>query len=288
MTTLKIDSISKKYGKYMALDNISLSIEPGIFGLLGPNGAGKSTFMRILTAIQTLDSGSIEYGTVNWRNQLDVKRLIGYLPQKFSLYKHLTVMECLMHIATMKGISKEKNAKVEYVLEQVNLLEHRNKKIGKLSGGMIRRVGIAQAILGEPQIIIVDEPTAGLDPEERIRFRNILHKIGQRNLIIISSHIVEDIETICGNIAILHKGKILATGNVNSIRQSVNNLIRSAKVNPEELLSLENKVKIIRQQPIENQIYIRFLSEGDIEPNSEVEMPTLEDAYFYYMQSVGN
>lgn len=288
MTTLKIDSISKKYGKYMALDNISLSIKPGVFGLLGPNGAGKSTLMRILTTIQTYDSGSIEYGTVNWNNKLDVKRLLGYLPQKFSLYKHLTVTECLMHIATLKGISMEKKLKVEYVLEQVNLLEHRNKKIGKLSGGMIRRVGIAQAILGDPQIIIVDEPTAGLDPEERIRFRNILHKIGQHNLIIISSHIVEDIETICNDIAILHKGKILVTGNVNTIKQSVDKLIKSAKVDREELGRLENKVKIIRQQPIENHYYIRFLSEVDIEPHSKIELPTLEDAYFYYMQRVGS
>ncbi|NMI07147.1 ABC transporter ATP-binding protein [Paenibacillus sp. SZ31] len=283
MTNLIIQNISKMYGSKTVLNNINLEVQPGIFGLLGPNGAGKSTLMRILTTVESYDDGTIEFGVLNWKQKQKVKNLIGYLPQNFSLYKQLTVIECLLHIAGLKGIRKDRAAKVLKVLEQVNLLEVKDSKISKLSGGMVRRVGIAQAILGDPKIIIVDEPTAGLDPEERIRFRNILHKIGQKNTVVISSHIVEDIETLCTKAAILHKGSVLRNEEINALRESVNKLIWSTEVDQKELNLIQDELKVIRQQSIGNRFKIRFLSK---EPpvDSVVEIPTLEDAYFYYMQ----
>ena len=200
MHTLAINNVTKQYGSFTALQGVDLQIEPGVFGLLGPNGAGKSTLMRILTTLQPADSGHIEYDGLSWQKQHLVRDIIGYLPQKFSLYKHLKVKEALTHVAVLKGIKTPRDS-VQDVLHRVNLEEHQNKKIGALSGGMIRRLGIAQAILGNPQIMIVDEPTAGLDPEERIRFRNILQTLGTSKTIIISSHIVEDIETVCDQAA---------------------------------------------------------------------------------------
>jgi len=283
MTNLIIQNISKKYSSKPVLNNVNLEIPSGIFGLLGPNGAGKSTLMRILTTVESYDDGTIGFGEVNWKQKQKVKRLIGYLPQNFSLYKQLTAMECLLHIASLKGIRHERAAKVLEKLEQVNLLEIKDSKISTLSGGMVRRVGIAQAILGDPQIIIVDEPTAGLDPEERIRFRNILHKIGQNNTIIISSHIVEDIETLCAEAAILYKGSILTSGTINNLSEGVNRLIWSTEVDQQELNRIQDKVKIIRQQSAGNKFKIRYLSREPL-VNSVHEAPTLEDAYFYYMQ----
>ncbi|MBW7476032.1 ATP-binding cassette domain-containing protein [Paenibacillus oenotherae] len=289
MHRLQIDNISKKYGAFKALDNVSLTLSNGIFGLLGPNGAGKSTLMRILTTLQPFDTGSIKYGEISWKEMHKVQKIIGYLPQHFSLYKHLSVFECLKHISILKGVRKaELQEQVYNALEQVNLLQIKDQKIGKLSGGMLRRVGIAQAIIGNPQIIVVDEPTAGLDPEERIRFRNILHTIGRNNIIIISSHIVEDIETLCNEVAILHKGKILGKGTINSLKMNAENVIWSTKVEKNELFALQNEVKIISQQSKGDYYEVRYLGNTQRNPHDQLQEPTLEDAYFYFMQKVDN
>jgi ABC-2 type transport system ATP-binding protein len=289
MHNLQIDNISKNYGRVKALDSVSLTLSNGIFGLLGPNGAGKSTLMRILTTLQSFDSGSIKYGDISWKKIYNVQKIIGYLPQHFSLYKHLSILECLKHISILKGIRKVEQQKQVYsALEQVNLLQIKDRKIGELSGGMLRRVGIAQAIIGNPRIIVVDEPTVGLDPEERIRFRNILHAIGRSNIIIISSHIVEDIEALCDEVAILHKGKILGKGSINSLKMKAENVIWSTKIEKNELLKLQNEVKIITQKSKGEYYEVRYLCNTQRHPHDQLEVPTLEDAYFHYMQRADN
>jgi ABC-2 type transport system ATP-binding protein len=284
MQTLAINKVTKKYGSFTALHEVDLKIEPGIFGLLGPNGAGKSTLMRILTTLQPADSGSIEYNGISWDKQHLVRDMIGYLPQKFSLYKHLKVKEALTHIAVLKGVQDQRDTLIQNVLRQVNLEEHQDKKIGSLSGGMVRRLGIAQAILGNPQIIVVDEPTAGLDPEERIRFRNILQTLGRSKIIIISSHIVEDIETVCEQAAILMRGKILLQGSIQELRQLAEGKIWTIQLPREEFLRRQNEWKIIRQSAQDDLFTLRVASDERPSPSAHSEKPTLEDAYFYFMQ----
>jgi ABC-2 type transport system ATP-binding protein len=286
MQALQIEKISKSFGSFKALDEVSLTIEPGVYGLLGPNGAGKSTLMRILTTLQPADSGQIQYGNVTWDRQHDVKKMIGYLPQKFSMYKHVKVREALEHVALMKGVDKDRKILVQRVLQQVNLEDAAEKKIGQLSGGMVRRVGIAQAILGDPKIILVDEPTAGLDPEERIRFRNILQTLGGSSVVIISSHIVEDIETICEQAAILYKGKILTRGSVEELKRLAKGKIWSCTIDKQEFSKRQQELKIIAQNIYQGQFKLRVLSDTPPIENAQPEEPTLEDAYFYCMKQV--
>ncbi|MCR4440995.1 MAG: ABC transporter ATP-binding protein [Peptococcaceae bacterium] len=282
---LKIENISKHYGKFPALTNVSLEINAGMFGLLGPNGAGKTTLMRILTTLIKPTTGEISMGEINWRQPHLVRRMIGYLPQKFSLYKNIKVQEVLKHIAVLKGLYANREKKVYTVLEKVNLLEHRNRKIGELSGGMIRRVGIAQAILGDPQIIIVDEPTAGLDPEERIRFRRLLHYLSKESIVLISTHIVEDIEATCEQAAILHKGKIIAKGNLKSLSAIAGGKVWNISVSTDEYYKISNNLNIISSQRINDKYHLRIIS--DTPPNGALSTaPTLEDGYLYLMECV--
>lgn len=280
---LKIENISKNYDKSPALTNVSLEILPGMFGLLGPNGAGKTTLMRILTTLITPTTGEISMGQINWRQSHLVRSMVGYLPQKFSLYKNIKVYEVLKHIAVLKGLYDNREKTVHTVLEKLNLLEHRDKKIGELSGGMIRRVGIAQAILGEPKIIIVDEPTAGLDPEERIRFRRLLHYLSKESIVIISTHIVEDIEATCEQAAILHKGKILAKGDLESLSAIARDKVWDIFVSKDEYYNISNSWNIISSQRIDDRYQLRIIS--DTPPNGAISTrPTLEEGYLYLME----
>lgn len=205
---LKIINLKKLYGRNTVIDNISIEFGKGVFGLIGPNGAGKTTFIRILATVVKKDGGQIIYD--NARNITEIRRMIGYLPQKFSLYGGLTVREGLSYIALMKEIPSDKmGIEVSRAIKEVNLDEKADERISSLSGGMKRRLGIAQAILGDPEIILVDEPTAGLDPEERIRFRRLIAGIGKEHTIIISTHIVEDVRSICDRIAVMNHGRII-------------------------------------------------------------------------------
>jgi len=278
--------LNMKYGHFQALHDIDLTIQPGIFGLLGPNGAGKSTLMRILTTLHTAHSGSIRYDNINWEHKHAVRKIIGYLPQKFSLYKHIKVKEALSHLATLKGLTENRDELVQKAIAQVNLLDVQDKRIGQLSGGMIRRVGIAQAILGNPRIIIVDEPTAGLDPEERIRLRVILQTLSSSSIVIISSHIVEDIETICEKAAIMYKGKILETGSIEDLKQTANGVIWSIVLEKEQFLTSQDQFKVIHQQTQNGKVKIRVMSHGAPTETALQEEPSLEDAYFHFMQKV--
>ena len=218
---LQIDHLSKRYPNgTQALQDVSLSIPQGMFGLLGPNGAGKSTLMRTLATLQEADSGSARLDGIDVLRQKDeVRKLLGYLPQEFGLYPKVTAESLLSHFAALKGIenARERRDVVHALLRQTNLWEHRNKPLGSYSGGMKQRFGIAQALLGNPRLIIVDEPTAGLDPEERVRFHNLLSAIGENIIVILSTHIVSDVSDLCRNMAIIHQGRVHAAGDPSAL-----------------------------------------------------------------------
>src|SRR5215471_3039179 len=218
---LLIERLSKRYRNGVrALDDVSLRIGAGMFGLLGPNGAGKSTLMRILATLQEADSGSAFLDDIDIRNDKDgVRRVLGYLPQEFGVYPKVTAWRLLDHFAELKGIGggRQRRALVEALLRQTNLWDARAQRLGAFSGGMKQRFGIAQALIGNPKLIIVDEPTAGLDPEERVRFHNLLSEIGEQVVVILSTHIVSDVSDLCRNMAIIHKGRVLVTGDPSTL-----------------------------------------------------------------------
>jgi ABC-2 type transport system ATP-binding protein len=284
MNELIIKDLCKHYGELEALKNINLEIKPGMFGLLGPNGAGKTTLMRTITTLLAIEQGNISFGDLSWENANAVRELIGYLPQKFSLYKHIKVEEALNHIAVLKGVKTNKNKQVQEVLERFNLLEQRNKKISQLSGGMLRRVGIAQAILGNPKIIVIDEPTAGLDPEERIRFRNSLRAIDKEAIVIISTHIVEDIEATCDQVGVLNKGTLLYSGDISNMRNKAKGKVYEITGSRDELFGLERETTVVSNKTVDDGVKVRFISEKPYKDAIEVE-PSLEDGYLYL---VGN
>ena len=280
---LEINNISKRYGELKALDNVSFKINNGMFGLLGPNGAGKTTLMRTITTLLPIEEGSITYNDIQWQNGDEVRKIIGYLPQHFSIYKNLKVYEALEHMAILKNVDNAKE-EVSSVLNKVNLYSDKDKKIKQLSGGMLRRVGIAQAILGNPKILVVDEPTAGLDPENRIKFRNLLRDISKDMIIIISTHIVEDIENTCNEIGILKKGSLLFSGNVIDFLEKAKGHIYEVDVNREEFNDISSRVRIISSKTFIDGYNIRFLIKNEnefIPKNAKVVSPSLEDAYLY-------
>ncbi|MEH7430134.1 ATP-binding cassette domain-containing protein, partial [Priestia megaterium] len=252
----------------------------GSFGLLGPNGAGKTTLMRILTTLVPADSGEITMNDeLSWNNQHVVRSYIGYLPQHFSLYKNVTVVECLLHLAVLKGIKKSKaKEEIDSLLQEVNLQEHKKKKIKQLSGGMLRRVGIAQALLGNPRLLIVDEPTVGLDIEERVRFRNLLRKLGVNRTILISTHIVEDIEMTCDYIGILKQGEIIFTGKKEELKALVAGKIKEELLTMDEADAIQDQVISLKQQ--EDKCLVRYFVENQEKQQATVS-PTIEDAYLY-------
>ncbi|RNB74757.1 ABC transporter ATP-binding protein [Brevibacillus panacihumi] len=286
-----LSGVSKNYGKHIALQNVSLEIEFGMFGLLGPNGAGKTTLMRILTTLLSASSGEIRFGNLNWNEPHKIRNIIGYLPQKFYLYKQIKVREALQHIAKLKGIQSNNDKAVDSVIEKVNLSDQRDKKIGKLSGGMVRRLGIAQAILGDPKIIVVDEPTAGLDPEERIRFRRLLRQLGRETIVIISTHIVEDIEATCDKAAILHKGQLIKSGDIHTLGKIAQGKVWEVSVSEDDFHSMYEKCNVISSHRTDNIYRLRILSEeppmnaGLFSPS--LVTPSLEDAYLYLMNKKG-
>lgn len=286
MDTLKISNLSKSYGSVQALDNASFDINKGMYGLLGPNGAGKTTLMRTLTTLMPIEKGSISYGDILWDNENKIRKLIGYLPQHFSMYSNITVEEALKYIATLKNVKdSEIDSQIQFVLEKTNLLDEKNKKIKELSGGMVRRLGIAQAIIGDPKILIVDEPTTGLDPERRIAFRNLLNRLGRDRIIIISTHIVEDIEATCDQVCVLNKGKVLYNGTVSDMRNIVKNKIYECIMTQEKFYQLNDSIKLISSKTIDdNKVIVRFIESKDssnINDKIQVENVTLEDAYLY-------
>lgn len=289
MEELKIQGLTKHYKKFKALDNINLNIKPGMFGLLGSNGAGKTTLMRTIVPLLTIESGNITYGNMNWNKGDEVRKIIGYLPQEFSMYKKIKVQEVMQHIGTMKGMKRETiDNEVEKVLKKVNLLECKNKRMEQLSGGMVRRVGIAQAILGNPKILVIDEPTAGLDPENRIKFRNVLTDIGKDMTIIISTHIVEDIETTCDQVGVLNKGKLVFSGSAFAMKKEVQKSIYEIVLDKDKFYDYRNQLNMVFSKYEQNEYKVRFLVDEKhkfIPEGSYNVDASLEDAF---LKMVGN
>jgi len=285
---LTITDLTKTYSNGVkALKGVSLTISQGMFGLLGPNGAGKSSLMRTIATLQEADSGQVQLtglpeGDLDVLTQKDaVRRVLGYLPQEFGVYPRVTAETMLDHIATLKGIanSRERKAIVEGLLQKVNLYEVRKKKLGTFSGGMKQRFGIAQALIGSPRLIIVDEPTAGLDPAERNRFHNLLSEIGENTIVILSTHIVEDVTNLCSDMAIICLGEVVAAGNPNDLVADLKGKIWQTFVEKSEIDAYRQKYQVISTQLKGGKTRLHAYSDLPIAGFSTVE-PDLEDVYF--------
>src|SRR5689334_7436996 len=281
---LRIENLSKHYPNgTQALQNVSLEIPLGMFGLLGPNGAGKSTLMRTLATLQEADSGKATLGSIDVLKQKDeVRRVLGYLPQEFGLYPKISAQDMLNHFAALKGIqnASERDETVSAQLEQTNLYEHRRKPLGSFSGGMKQRFGIAQALLGNPRLIIVDEPTAGLDPEERVRFHNLLSAIGQNIIVILSTHIVSDVTDLCHAMAVIHEGKVRVAGNPMQLVDGLNGMLWRKSIAHDEVASYRERLQLISMRLFAGQTVVHVLSAKQPESGFEPVTADLEDFYF--------
>lgn len=281
---LVIRNLSKTYANgVQALRGVDLDIPTGMFGLLGPNGAGKSTLMRTIATLQAPDTGSIHLGELDVVGNKDgVRRVLGYLPQDFGVYPNVDAVTMLTHFATLKGITdgRERKQIVEALLKRVNLWEARKKKLGGYSGGMRQRFGIAQALLGNPRIVIVDEPTAGLDPEERNRFLNLLSEIGEHVVIILSTHIVEDVADLCSNMAIIADGTVLHRGEPLQAIDSVRGKTWKKVIDRAELPDHEAKYRVISTRMVAGRIAIHVFAEEHPGGDFAAVEPDLEDFYF--------
>jgi ABC-2 type transport system ATP-binding protein len=287
---LSINNLSKTYANgVVALDNVSLDIPTGLFGLLGPNGAGKSTLMRTIATLQEADSGKISFEGIDvLRHKSEVKRMLGYLPQNFGFYPKDTGYDLLNHFALLKGIrhKKEREAKVEELLKRVNLWNERKQKLGTFSNGMRQRIGIALVLIGNPQLIIVDEPTAGLDPEERVRFHNLLSEIGENVVVILSTHIVDDVGDLCMNMAIIDKGRIILKENTLNAMSQLKGNIWEKEIHKAELPEYEERYDVISTRLFAGKTFIHVYSETNPENGFLNIKPSLEDVYFYHLNKV--
>ena len=281
---LRIEGLSKRYPSgAQALQGVSLEIGQGMFGLLGPNGAGKSTLMRTLATLQEADSGRVSLDGLDVLKEKDaVRRVLGYLPQEFGLYPKVSAEDLLLHFAALKGISKESERResVAALLRQTNLYEHRHKPLGGYSGGMKQRFGIAQALLGNPRLIIVDEPTAGLDPEERVRFHNLLSAIGEGVIVILSTHIVSDVSDLCRSMAIIHQGRVRLAGDPFALVADLTGKVWSKSTTAAEVSAHQERHQVISVRLFAGRTLIRVLS--DVRPGDGFDpVPAdLEDLYF--------
>ncbi|MDO4633803.1 MAG: ABC transporter ATP-binding protein [Eubacteriales bacterium] len=281
---LTIEHVSKEFEKFKAVDDFSLHLTPGVWGLLGANGAGKTTLMRMIAGITKPTAGKIRYDGQNIQDLGSRYRdIFGYLPQEFGFYPEFTVKDYLEYVACLKGldVSVTKH-RIDELLEQMSLTQVRNKKIIKLSGGMKRRVGIAQALLNEPEVLILDEPTSGLDPGERVRFRKLLSEFAHNRIVLISTHIVSDVEYIATRNAIMKGGHLVASGTTEELIKLVNGKVWTTKIPESQLPQYENKLAIANIRNEENnQITVRYLAEKAVVENSVSVESRLEDLYLW-------
>ena len=289
MNSLTIKNLTKTYANgVQALSNISLEIENGMFGLLGPNGAGKSSLMRTIVGLQPADSGEILLNGINvLENPMFIKEQLGFLPQDFGVYPKVSAYDLLNHLAILKGVSNkiERKKQIEALLEKVNLTTQKNKEVHTFSGGMRQRFGVAQALLGNPKIIIVDEPTAGLDPEERNRFNGLLSEIGSERIVILSTHLVEDVRNLCSQMAIMQNGKILAQGKPNDFVTELNGKIWQKEIQKEQLEVYKTKHNVIASHYIAGNLNIQVFS-NEFLSDFEIVNPSLEEVYFKTLNQV--
>jgi ABC-type multidrug transport system ATPase subunit len=281
---LKIRELTKTYGNSIqALKGISVDVSPGVFGLLGPNGAGKTTLIKILATLLEPDAGTVAFDGFDLISRKDkTRRLLGYLPQDFGLYPTLTAEQMLNYFAKLKGVAdkEERRTLVDALLERVNLSSARKQRLGGFSGGMRQRLGIAQALIGQPQLIIVDEPTAGLDPEERNRFHNLLAETaGDDAVVILSTHIVSDVSSLCSQMAVIRDGAILASGTPQQAIDQLKDSVWEATVPREQVADLKSRYRVISSQMLGGQARLRVIG---VRPSEEFTpaTPVLEDYYF--------
>jgi ABC-type multidrug transport system ATPase subunit len=290
---ISVSQLSKRYpGGKLALKDIDLNIPNGLFGLLGPNGAGKTTLMRILVTLLKPTSGKVKVNDLDIRkNRKEIRRQIGYLPQDFSVFAKLTVWEFMDYSACLNGIlSKNKRRdRIDLLLESVGLFEARDRLTGKLSGGMKRRLGVAQTLIGDPPLLVVDEPTVGLDPEERIRFRNLLSDLSaQDRIILLSTHIVGDISSTCENIALMDLGRIIFNGPPAGLVENARGKVWTISTGHEDLDSWKERFPVISTVPSESGYELRIVAENPDAPEAIPAEPNLEDAYIHYMQQAAS
>jgi len=281
---LTISKLSKTYTNGVkAIRNVSLTLNEGMFGLLGPNGAGKSSLMRTIATLQEADEGTIQLDDINvLKQKTEVRQLLGYLPQEFGVYPKISAEQMLDHIAKLKGVSNkgERKELVNYLLDKVNLYKDKRKNLGTYSGGMKQRFGIAQALMGKPRLIIVDEPTAGLDPAERNRFYNLLSEIGLNTIVILSTHIVEDVSTLCSRFAIICEGEVLFSGTPADAINQLNGKIYSKTISKQDVDNYKRNYKVISTQLKAGELSIRVLSDSNPQDGFTQVYPDLEDVYF--------
>ncbi|MBO3443826.1 ABC transporter ATP-binding protein [Clostridium sp. CCUG 7971] len=290
---LIINSISKEFKDKLAVDKFNVTLSSGIYGLLGPNGSGKTTLMRIIADVSNPSSGEILVNGES-KNKLGCKYrdLIGYLPQNIGFYKNFTAEKFLYYVASLKGVDKEtQKSKIDELLKFVNLEKDKKRKIGKFSGGMRQRLGIAQALLNNPKILILDEPTAGLDPNERIRFKNLISQLSKDKIVILSTHIVSDIEFIANEIIVMKDGKLVEKSSLKDILDRVRGKVYTLKVSDMELDNIQDEFKISSMVRTNKEVFVRVV--GDSKPNiKEVEYieeePNLEDVFLYYFNENAN
>ena len=284
MNSLKIDNVSKTYANGVkALQNISLEIPTGMFGLLGPNGAGKSTLMRTIATLQEADNGSITLGKLNVLEQKhDVRKILGYLPQQFGVYPKISAEQLLNHLAVLKGLTNrsERKEMVLALLHKTNLYEKRKQQLGGFSGGMKQRFGIAQALLTNPKLLIVDEPTAGLDPAERNRFYNLLCELGEKTVVILSTHIVDDVKELCNNMAIINQGQVLLKGKPFDVINDIEGKIYQKTIHKNELKFYKESYQVVSDKLFIGKPVVTILHDTDPGNGFKRVSASLEDVYF--------
>jgi ABC-2 type transport system ATP-binding protein len=289
MNTLAIRNLSKTYPNGVkALDDLSLQISNGMFGLLGPNGAGKSSLMKTLAGLQQPDQGEIFLNETNViQDPSSLKKQLGFLPQDFGVYPKVSAYDLLTHIAVLKGLTHAglRKEQVLALLAQTNLYEQRSKEVHTFSGGMRQRFGVAQALLGDPQLVIVDEPTAGLDPEERNRLNNLLSEIGEERIVILSTHLVDDVKNLCSRVAVMNKGRIVAQGDPGDMITAIKGKVWQKAINKADKPAYEQQFHLISAQLTMGKLLIHIYDEKDPGNGFEPVSPALEDVYFYLLTS---
>lgn len=288
MLELKLDRLSKHYKNKIAVDQMEYIFSQGVYGLLGANGAGKTTMLRMICNLLAPTSGEVLCNGVSV-DKLggDYRRMLGYLPQEFGYYPEFTAKRYLMYLAALKALPKETaSRKVEEVLELVDLTQEKNHRIKTFSGGMVRRLGIAQAVLNDPEILILDEPTAGLDPRERIRFRNIISSLSKNRVVILSTHIVQDVEFIADEILMMKKGKLIRCGTKEQVLKPVAGRVWECQVPAGEEECYNSRFAVSNLRNTENGVRLRIVSENKPEENAVLVQPNLEDGYLYYFEEL--
>lgn len=282
---LKIENVTKTFGRKTALNDLSLTLNPGIIGLLGPNGAGKTTLLRTITGLHKVKKGKLFLDDKEATNNGVIPSVTGYLPQKFGMFKELKVREMMEYFSVLKKIPKEKQkAEIERCLEFVNLSDRAQDKVGSLSGGMVRRLGISQAILGDTRIILFDEPTAGLDPEERQRFKNLVRQLSKEKIVVISTHIVEDVEAVCDHVMVMGEGSILANVSCMELAKIAEGKVYRVSADNEENLPEGAFVRTRNESEAEGTT-ITVLSKMPVEGGIKMK-PTIEDGYMCVLKNI--